>query len=47
VDIVQFAHKLEAYLQPIIAGREHHRCVQIVNDMNSEVARSLANQRPK
>jgi hypothetical protein len=47
VDIVQFAHKLEAYLQPIIAGKEHQRCVQIVNDMNSEVARSLANQRPK
>jgi hypothetical protein len=47
VDIVQFAHKLEAYLQPILAGREHQRCVKIVNDMNPEVARSLESQRPK
>lgn len=47
VDIVQFAHKLEAFLRPIIATEEHQRCVKIVNDMNPEVARSLGNQRPK
>ena len=47
VDIVQFAHKLEAFLRPIIANEEHQRCVKIVNDMNPEVARSLGNQRPK
>lgn len=47
VDIVQFAHKLEAFLRPIISAEEHQRCVKIVNDMNPEVARSLGNQRPK
>jgi hypothetical protein len=47
VDIVQFAHKIAAYVEPIIAFREHQRCVQIVTEMNREVGNSLNNQRPK
>ena len=47
VDIVQFAHKIAAYVEPIIAAKEHQRCVQIVSHMNPEVSRSLENQRPK
>jgi hypothetical protein len=47
VDIVQFAHKIAAYVEPIIAAKEHQRCVQIVSDMNREVGNSLNNQRPK
>ena len=47
VDIVQFAHKIAAYVEPIIAAKEHQRCVQIVSHMNLEVSRSLGNQRPK
>ena len=47
VDIVQFAHKIAAYVQPIIAAKEHQRCVQIVNDMNRDIASALSNQKPK
>jgi hypothetical protein len=47
VDIVQFAHKIAAFVEPIIAAKEHQRCVEIVNDMNREVGNSLNNQRPK
>ena len=47
VDIVQFAHKIAAYVEPIIAAKEHQRCVQIVSHLNPEVSRSLENQRPK
>ena len=47
VDIIQFAHKIAAFVEPIIAAKEHKRCVQIVSYMNQEVARSLENQRPK
>ena len=47
VDIVQFAHKIAAYIEPLIAAKEHHRCVQIVSDMNREVANALNNQKPK
>ena len=47
VDIIQFAHKIAAFVEPIIAAKEHKRCVQIVSHMNQEVARSLENQRPK
>jgi hypothetical protein len=46
VDILQFAQKLEAVLQPMIAAEEHKRCVTIVAHMNREVANALANQRP-
>jgi hypothetical protein len=47
VDIVQFAHKIAAFVEPIIAAKEHQRCVEIVKDMNREVGNSLNNQRPK
>ena len=47
VDIVQFAHKIAAYVEPIIAAKEHRICVKIVSHMNQEVSRSLENQRPK
>ncbi len=46
VDIVQFAHNLEAVLRPIIAKEEHQRCVKIVSHMNREVACGLENVRP-
>jgi hypothetical protein len=47
VDIVQFAHKIAAFVAPTIAAKEHQRCVQIVSDMNREVANALNNQKPK
>jgi hypothetical protein len=47
VDIVQFAHKIAAYIEPLIAAKEHQRCVQIVSDMNRDVANALNNQKPK
>jgi len=47
VDIVQFANNVIAVTRIEIAKAEHQRCVKIVNDMNSEVARALNNQRPK
>ena len=47
VDIIQFANKIAAFVEPIIAAKEHQRCVQIVSNMNLEVSRSLENQRPK
>jgi len=47
VDIVQFANNVIAVTRIEIAKAEHQRCVKIVNDMNSEVARALDNQRPK
>jgi len=47
LDIVQFAHKIAAFVEPIIAAKEHQRCVKIVSSMNPEVSRSLENQRPK
>jgi hypothetical protein len=47
VDIIQFAHKIAAYVAPIVAMKEHQRCVKIVSDMNKEVGNGLQNQRPK
>jgi hypothetical protein len=47
VDIVQFANKIAAFVEPIIAAKEHQRCVKIVNNMNREVGNALDNQRPK
>jgi hypothetical protein len=47
VDIIQFAHKITAVVAPMVAMKEHQRCVKIVNDMNGEVAKALAGQRPK
>jgi hypothetical protein len=47
VDIIQFAHKIAAYVAPQAALKEHQRCVMIVKDMNREVGNALENQRPK
>jgi hypothetical protein len=46
VDIVQFARKIEAFIEVECARKEHARCVQIVQDMNKDVARALDNQKP-
>jgi len=47
VDIVQFAHKIEAVVRIDAARREHQRCVDIVSQLNREVAKALNNVRPK
>lgn len=47
VDIVQFAHKIEAIVRIDAAKKEHQRCVEIVSQMNREVAKALNNVRPK
>jgi hypothetical protein len=47
LDIIQFAHKIAAFVAPMVAMKEHQRCVKIVNDMNGEVAKALESQRPK
>jgi hypothetical protein len=47
VDIIQFAEKIAAYVAPMVAAREHRRCVEIVRDMNKAVAEALENQRPQ
>jgi hypothetical protein len=46
VDICQFADKIVQYVTPMIAQKEHLRCVEIVGNMNKEVGRALLNQRP-
>jgi hypothetical protein len=43
VDIIQFAHKIEAVVQIEAARREHQRCVSIVHDLNRDVAKALNN----
>jgi hypothetical protein len=47
LDIIQFAHRIAEFVEPIIAAKEHQRCVKIVNDMNPEVGKALNIQRPK
>ena len=47
VDIIQFANNIAEFVTPIIAMKEHQRCVQIVSEMNQEVANALGNQKPK
>lgn len=47
VDIVQFAHNIEALVGVEYARKEHARCVEIVKDMNRNVGEALENQRPK
>ena len=47
VDIVQFANKVAAYVAQTIAMQEHERCVEIVGQLNREVAKALKSQRPK
>ena len=47
LDIIQFAHKLEAVIAVEYARKEHTRCVAIVKDMNRAVGEALENQQPK
>jgi len=46
VDIMQFAHNIESYVNVECAQQEHARCVEIVKSMNAEVGKALENQRP-
>jgi late competence protein required for DNA uptake (superfamily II DNA/RNA helicase) len=46
VDVVQFAHNIEAIVAVEYARKEHARCVAIVKEMNSAVGNALENQRP-
>lgn len=46
VDILEFGRKLEAVLIPMIRKQEHLRCVGIVNNLNREVAATLATKAP-
>jgi len=46
VDIVQFAHNIELFVEVEFARREHARCVEIVKQMNRAVGEALENQRP-
>jgi hypothetical protein len=46
VDVVQFAHNIEAVVAVDYARKEHARCVAIVKEMNSAVGNALENQRP-
>ena len=47
VDIVQFAHRIEQMVAVEYARKEHARCVEIVSQLNREVAKALDTQRPK
>jgi hypothetical protein len=46
VDIMQFAHNIEAFVAVEVKRAEHARCVAIVKDMNVAVGNALENQRP-
>ena len=46
VDIIQFAHNIELFVEVEFARREHARCVEIVKQMNRAVGEALENQRP-
>lgn len=46
VDIVQLANNVEAFVRVAHQRTEHARCVAIVSEMNPDVGRALANQRP-
>lgn len=46
VDIMQFAHNIELYVNVECARKEHARCVEIVKRMNTAVGKALENQRP-
>jgi hypothetical protein len=46
IDIMQFAHNIEAFVNAECSRKEHARCVEIVSHLNKEVAQALKNQRP-
>ena len=47
VDIVQFAHNIEAVARIHAKREEHERCVEIVSHMNPDVAKGLDSQKPQ
>ena len=47
VDIVQFAEKIEQVVTVLVLSAEHQRCVKIVEALNKDVARALANTPPR
>jgi hypothetical protein len=47
VDILQFAHNIELYVQVHYARKEHARCVELVKEMNSAVGEKLETLRPE
>lgn len=46
VDILQFAHNIELYVQVECARKEHIRCVQIAKELNRVVGEKLETLRP-
>ena len=46
VNLLDFAHKFYAMVRREVAREEHSRCVEIVSQMNREVASKLSTQRP-
>jgi hypothetical protein len=46
VDLLQFAEKILAVESPLIAKREHERCVEIVSNLNREVGKVLERLSP-
>jgi hypothetical protein len=47
VDVVQFAQKIEQVVTESVVLEEHRRCVKIVESLNKDVARALANTPPR
>jgi hypothetical protein len=41
LDLVEYAHKLEAVISDQVRLKEHARCVEIVRSMNKDVASVL------
>lgn len=46
VNLLDFAQKFYALIRKEVAREEHARCVEIVSQMNREVANKLNTQRP-
>ena len=46
VNLLDFAHKFYAMVRREVAREEHSRCVEIVSQMNGDVACKLSTQRP-
>lgn len=46
VNLLDFAQKFYALIRREVAREEHARCVEIVSQMNREVANKLNTQRP-
>jgi len=46
VDIMQFAHNIEAVVAVEYARKEHARCVELVKELNRAVGEKLETLRP-